>query len=639
VTPLEEYKRKRDFRHTPEPAGGSTSSGGFAYVIQKHAASRLHYDFRLELDGVLLSWAVPKGPSLDPAEKRLAVHVEDHPIEYGTFEGTIPKGEYGGGTVLLWDQGRWIPEGDPHAGMRKGDLKFRLEGEKLGGSWVLVRIRGKPEDKAENWLLIKHRDEVARPASEYDILEERPESVASGRTLDEIAAAKGRVWSSKQKDGGPLASDIPDPDAIDGARKAPLPREPGAELATLVEAAPEGDGWLHEIKFDGYRILAVLKNGKATLLTRNAKDWTDRFKPVATAVLDLPVTDAVLDGEVVVLQDNGTTSFQALQNALSPGRTAAELTYFLFDILHLNGRDLRGVPLDERKRVLRSVLGLRGGGRLRFSDHVIGNGPDFHAQACGLGVEGIISKRRDSPYRAGRGRDWVKVKCVGRQEFVIGGFTDPGGSRTGFGALLLGVYDGAELRYAGRVGTGFNEKLLKEMTKRLKSLEMDSPAFVNPPTGAEAKGVHWIRPELVAEVKFTEFTDDDVLRHPAFEGLREDKDPKSVVREQIRHIVENELEGSGAGKSRKSSSPEPSATKASTRKAGSSKAATAEDRAAERAEKPASGEKLAGKRAAGKKGAFEIAGVTLTNPSRSRRLASTTSRSGRTWSRTSGPAR
>jgi bifunctional non-homologous end joining protein LigD len=624
VSPLEEYKRKRDFRRTPEPAGGATSSGGFAYVIQKHAASRLHYDFRLELDGVLLSWAVPKGPSLDPAERRLAVHVEDHPIEYGTFEGTIPKGEYGGGTVLLWDRGRWIPEGDPHAGMRKGDLKFRLEGEKLGGSWVLVRIRGKPEDKAENWLLIKHRDEFARSLSDYDVLEDRPESVASGRTLPEIASAKDRVWSSKQKDGGPLASGIPDPGTLAGARKGALPGEPEAELATLVDKAPQGDGWLHEIKFDGYRILAVLKNGRATLMTRNAKDWTDRFKPVATAAEGIPVTDAVLDGEVVVLQENGTTSFQALQNALSPGRTA-ELTYFLFDILHLNGYDLRGVPLEERKRVLRAVLGLRGGGRLRFSDHVVGNGPEFLAQACGLQVEGIISKRRDSPYRGIRGRDWVKVKCVTRQEFVIAGFTDPGGSRTGFGALLLGVYDGADLRYAGRVGTGFNEKLLKDLTKRLKPLEVDRPAFVNPPVGAEARGVHWIRPELVAEVKFAEFTDHGQLRHPSYQGLREDKDPKSVVREKMRHVNENSSEAaSSAKKSGRRASPKSGANETSaaepTGRAGKKVAGrsgkSVADRAAERAATPATVEKLAGKRASGKKGAFTVAGVTLSNPDR-----------------------
>jgi bifunctional non-homologous end joining protein LigD len=617
---LEEYKKKRDFTKTSEPAGAPVSGpGGFAYVIQKHAATRLHYDFRLELDGVLMSWAVPKGPSLDPAEKRLAAHVEDHPIEYGTFEGVIPKGEYGGGTVMLWDRGHWIPEGDPHAGYKKGDLKFRLEGEKLSGSFVLVRMRPRPQDnpKSESWLLIKHRDDAARPLAEYDVLEELPDSVATGRSMDEIAAARDRVWSSKQKGGGPLASGIPDPAEIPGARKASLPAKIGAELATLVEHAPDSDDWLHEIKFDGFRILSRAQRGKARLLTRNDKDWTERFSVIADAVQKLPVDDVILDGEVVVLLENGTSSFQALQNASSSGQDA-DLTYFVFDILHLNGYDLRGVNLEERKRVLRAVLGLHGGGRLRFSDHVIGNGVAFHAQACNVGVEGIISKRRDSVYKAARGRDWLKVKCVGRQEFVIGGYSEPGGSRKGFGALLLGVYDGKDLQYVGRVGTGFNDKLLHDLSKRLKQLEIDEPAFVNPPLGAEARGVHWVDPRLVGEVQFIEWTGDNVLRHPSFLGLREDKDASSVVRESKASLTAEDKDSSTAedadnadnneeqSKNLKKTTVKKSSkrtTKASAKKAASSASSAV-------IKKPA----VASRTKTSKGGTFDVAGVTLSSP-------------------------
>jgi bifunctional non-homologous end joining protein LigD len=547
---LAEYRRKRDFASTPEPAGkvAETSVGGGSFVIQKHAASRLHYDFRLELDGVLKSWAVPKGPSLDPGEKRLAVHVEDHPLEYGDFEGTIPKGQYGGGTVLLWDRGTWEPVGDGADSYRKGKLKFRLHGEKLHGGWNLVRMGGQAaEEDKEHWLLFKENDDEARPGSGEAIVEERPESVASGRDLPAIAADPDHVWQSNRpaKTGAEASkAEDPglDPSAVPGARKGRL-RAGGIapQLATLVSEPPRGAGWIHEIKLDGYRILCEIRKGKAKLWTRNGKDWSDRFAAVAEAAAALPVETALLDGEVVVLLSDGTTSFQALQNVLS-GTGKGELVAFFFDLLHLDGWDLTGAPLLARKRLLATLLA--GGGSdatLRLSEHVEGQGEHFYRQACGFALEGVIAKRGGQPYRGGRGRDWVKVKCLKRQEFVVVGFTDPEGSRTGFGALLLAVHDASghatakksgELLFAGKVGTGFNQATLRTLDRRLRKLEVDEPAFRNPPRGAEARRAHWVRPELVAEVAFTEWTGEGLLRHPSFQGLREDKPAAEVVRER-----------------------------------------------------------------------------------------------------------
>lgn len=568
---LRRYHEKRDFKNTPEPRGRLASAGdGLSFVVQKHAASRLHYDFRLEAEGVLKSWAVPKGPSLDPSEKRLAVEVEDHPLEYGTFEGIIPKGEYGGGTVLLWDRGRWIPEGDPLEGLRNGSLKFRLEGEKLHGGWMLVRLKEREgEDGRKNWLLFKEKDEHARPLGKGDILEERPESVSSGRDLESIGSAAENVWNSNRppKESGnghgarsrvaaaartasktrPAARkktatapqktratspdvDEADPSALPGARKAPLPRDLRPELATLVKDPPEGDQWLHEIKFDGFRALAFLEKGKARFITRNGKDWTDRFDPLPEAVATLPARSAIVDGEIVVLVDN-RSSFQALQGVLS-GSGQRGLVFFLFDLLYLDGYDLTAVPLELRKKQLQALLrDVDPAGPLRYSDHVSGGGPDFHREACRMKLEGMVSKRRDAPYRTGRYRDWLKVKCVNRQEFVIGGFTEPAGARNGLGALMVGIYDGDDLRFAGKVGTGFSAGLLETLSARLGRLERKTPPFSNPPRGAAARGVHWVRPELVGEVSFTEWTDDGLLRHPSFQGIREDKSPREVRRE------------------------------------------------------------------------------------------------------------
>jgi len=528
---LQEYKRKRDFKKTPEPAGKVAAAKGSSFVIQKHAATRLHYDFRLEMEGVLRSWAVPKGPSLDPGEKRLAVHVEDHPLDYGGFEGVIPKGEYGGGTVLLWDHGTWQPDGDPVKAYRKGHIKFQLDGEKLHGGWHLVRLQGKDEDK-ENWLLFKENDEFAVAGSGDAVVQEYPASVTTGLTLEEIAANPDRVWKSNReekvaKKKAPAKKAAPPPPP--GARKAKLPAKVALQLATLVSDPPRGDEWIHELKFDGYRVLCELKDGKVRIITRNGKDWTDRFGSVAEAVSALPAKEALLDGEVAVLLPNGTTSFQALQNALGGGKE--DLVYFAFDLLHLDGHDLRPVPLLQRKEALAALLAGHSEGTIRFSDHVQGAGEEFYRHACTHGLEGIISKRADLPYQSGRGKDWVKVKCLKRQEMVIVGFTDPEGSRSGFGALLLAVNEGKELVYAGKVGTGFNTRTLVDLRKKLGKLERKTPAFKKAPRGAEARRSHWVEPKLVAEIAFTEWTEDSALRHPVFQGLREDKSPDEVVRE------------------------------------------------------------------------------------------------------------
>jgi bifunctional non-homologous end joining protein LigD len=561
---LDEYKRKRDFRVTAEPEGHVHPQGDvLSFCIQKHAASHLHYDFRLELDGVLKSWAVPKGPSLDPSVKRLAVHVEDHPIEYGTFEGIIPKKEYGGGTVMLWDRGTWTPDDDPHKAYRKGHLRFHLRGERLSGGWHLVRSRRGEEGQKEQWLLFKEDDDVARPESAGTVTDEFTTSVDTGRTMEEIAADRDASWDSHapaaeamtrhgkpsrpSKKGADTAAKkpaarsaskskpkpAPSPaPGVAGAKKAAFLKPFTPQLATLVDAVPAGDEWIHELKYDGYRLVAMLKNGSVRLITRNGNDWTERFPAVAAALEALPAGTAVLDGELVVLTPRGTTSFQALQNVMSSGR-GGELVFYAFDLPYLEGMDLRGAPLLARKEALRALLGGRGG-ILRFSDHIQGAGAEFYRQACGMGLEGIISKRADARYVHKRNNDWLKVKCLLRQEFVIGGYTEPRGSRSHFGALLLGVHDGdGRLVYAGKVGTGFDESRLRDVYARLRKLEREDSPFVNHGRrGRRLAGVHWIDPKLVCEIAFTEWTDEGILRHPVFQGLREDKDPADVVREE-----------------------------------------------------------------------------------------------------------
>ena len=536
---LEVYNKKRNFGITPEPKGRVVRRKGkdLMFVIQKHRASHMHYDFRLELNGVLLSWAVPKGPSLDPSVRRLAMHVEDHPIEYGDFEGTIPPKQYGAGTVLLWDRGVWTPRGDAAADYKKGRLKFDLEGEKLHGGWMLVRSHGGKYDADKAWFLIKERDEYAKPESAGTIVEEAPDSVASGRSLEEIAADPDRVWHSTKSvaenvKSGAVKKPKPrlDLGQLAGAVKAPLPEFVEPELATLVKEPPPGDDWLHEMKWDGYRMLCRIEKGEARMISRNGKEWTDSFPSIARCLARLPVESAWVDGEVVVIEGDGRSSFQALQNALTSAQSA-KLHYFAFDVMYLNGYDLRPVPLIERKRVLESLLA-KAPDALRFSSHIVGSGKAFFEQAKELRLEGMISKRAQSTYRGARCRDWLKVKCNQRQEMVIGGYTDPEGSRSSFGALLLGVYEQGKLRYSGKVGTGFNDQTLKTLHKRLQALEAEEPAFSNPPRGYEAKGAHWVRPQLVAEIEFTEWTNDGTLRHPSYQGLREDKKPAEVVRER-----------------------------------------------------------------------------------------------------------
>ncbi|HYW06953.1 MAG TPA: non-homologous end-joining DNA ligase [Longimicrobium sp.] len=531
---LRDYERKRDFRVTAEPRGTVAGGSERLFVVQKHAASHLHYDFRLELDGVLKSWAVPKGPSLDPAVKRLAVEVEDHPVEYGSFEGTIPAGEYGGGTVMLWDRGTWTPDGDARKGLESGRIRFTLNGEHLHGAWSLVRSR-RDADKPQ-WLLIKSADEHAAP--QVDDSEEDARSIATGRSMEEIAAGARPKRAARRK-ATPAAKPAGSP--IRGAKRAAMPAVPTPQLATLADAVPEGEGWLHEVKFDGYRLLATVRDGRATLVTRGGKDWTHRFPTVAKALGGLAAREALLDGEVVALAPDGTSSFQLLQNALRD-RTESGLVFYGFDLLHLDGTDLRGVALHRRKELLRGVME-GADGALRFSDHIRGNGADFHREACRMGLEGIMCKEADAPYRAGRGKSWLKVKCGRRQEFVIGGFTDPRGSRKGFGSLLLGVYEGDDFRYVGKVGTGFDAAGLRAMHARLRKIETDGSPFANHGTRRRPAGVHWVKPELVCEIAFTEWTDDGILRHPSFQGLREDKQPTEVIRESATPAPKPELPG------------------------------------------------------------------------------------------------
>ncbi len=533
---LEEYRRKRDFRKTPEPAGAphprTRAGAGLSFVIQKHAARRLHYDFRLELDGVLKSWAVPKGPSLDPAEKRLAVHVEDHPLDYGAFEGVIPEGEYGGGTVLLWDRGTWTPaDPDPEAAYRRGSLKFTLDGEKLHGKWALVRMGGKAAgERRENWLLIKERDEQAEPHSGDAVVKDNPLSVATGRSLDAIAADRDWVWHSNRGDGeaDALPPQIRPPQAITGARKRRVPDNPKPQLATVSDKAPEGEEWLHEIKYDGYRLLARIEDGEVRLITRGGLDWTAKFPALARRLGELPLQTGIIDGELVHLEPDGTTSFAGLQDAISGGRTDA-LIFFAFDLLYRDGWDLTGASLDDRKADLAAIIPRSQQGMLRYSDHQIGRGPAFLNHACNFALEGIVSKRLTEPYRPGRSRSWLKSKCRNREEFVVVGYTDPDGSREGFGALLVGYYDPqGKLRYGGRVGTGFNTAQLIQLHRRLASLAQPDPT-VALPKGVSRKGVHWIEPSLIAEVDFANWTADAILRQASFQGLREDKDARQVV--------------------------------------------------------------------------------------------------------------
>ncbi|UVM41874.1 DNA ligase D [Pseudomonas brassicacearum] len=562
---LDDYNRMRNFAATPEPAAkrsrkSAKTAHALQFCIQKHDASRLHYDFRLELDGALKSWAVPKGPSLDPKAKRLAVHVEDHPLDYATFEGNIPEGHYGAGDVIVWDRGVWIPQDDPHEAYEKGRLKFELQGEKLSGLWNLVRTH--MPGKQEQWFLIKHQDQAARPESEYDVVQAEPNSVLSDRTL--VPKRRGKAAAAKAVKQPEKAVQAKSPrgaakTTLSGAVAGPLPDTLKPELATLVESAPDGE-WLYEIKFDGYRVMARIEHGDVRLLTRNGHDWTHKLPRQAEALAELGLESAWLDGEMVVANDQGVPDFQALQNAFEAG-SSGKIAYYLFDMPYLNGMDLRKVPVQERRAALAAVLEPNESPLLRFSDAFEETPEALLNSACQMQMEGLIGKRIGSAYVSRRSNDWIKLKCKNRQEFVVVGFSDPKGARSAFGALLLGLHDAdsGQLRYAGKVGTGFNETTLKSIYQQLLPLETKKAAVVNPPSGYEAKGVHWLEPTLLAEVAFAEMTKDGSVRHAVFHGLRNDKPAKDITQELAKPVKKT------AAAKKTKAKDEPGATPAKTK--------------------------------------------------------------------------
>ncbi|WP_064709828.1 DNA ligase D [Rhizobium bangladeshense] len=535
---LETYQAKRNFKLTPEPRGGKVRSSGNRFVIQKHDATRLHYDFRLEMDGVLKSWAVTKGPSLNPEDRRLAVHVEDHPLSYGDFEGIIPKGQYGGGTVIVWDRGNWTPVGDAQQAYREGHLEFELDGEKLKGRWHLVRMHGRPGEKRENWLLIKGDDAEAR--HDGDILKERPESAKTGRQLEEVSKNPDATGKSRSKDGKPTAAKKPksmtkspgpqERDWPTGARKGALPGFIEPALARLKPKPPAGDRWIHEIKFDGYRLQVRIENGKVRMLTRSGLDWTEKFgSDVLEAFAALPVQSAVIDGEIVVERDSGASDFSALQHDLSEGRDD-RFVFYAFDLLHLDGYNLVNAALLDRKQLLESLLP-GANDKLRYSGHFNESGGLVLNHACRLSLEGVISKLRDSKYTSGRKGDWIKSKCSHRQEFVIGGYVPSTSMKNAIGSLAMGYYQGGELKHVGRVGTGYTAATAQMLYEKLSRLTQNENSFDDKLTSEERRGLIYVKPQLVGEVEFRAWSADGNLRHAAFRGLREDKPAKDVTRE------------------------------------------------------------------------------------------------------------
>jgi len=539
--PLATYNRKRDFAKTAEPAGAVAAKRGktLIFMVQKHDATRLHYDFRLELGGTLKSWAVTRGPSLDPADKRLAVRTEDHPMSYATFEGTIPKGQYGGGTVMLWDRGTWIPHPgkDPKKTIEEGHLHFTLEGERMNGEWLLVRMKPRGKERGENWLLRKIEDEHA--GSPTGLTEKYLTSVKTGRTMDEIAAGKKAQQlkpSSRRRPGSQAGRSQPSPrdpglrrgDAGASRRGAGFPKFREPQKATLVDSVPAGAAWLHEMKYDGYRCLLALAGGAAKIYTRTGLDWTGKFPEIAEAAGAIQCESALLDGEIVALDDKGNTGFSALQQAIGEGGRG--LTLFLFDALEIDGKKTDKLANLERKQRLAALIGDGNPPFILYADHILGKGEQLFEAMCAAGQEGIISKKADAPYRSARTRNWLKVKCTRRQEFVIAGWSESDKKGRGFRALLLAVNEEGKLRYAGKVGTGFSAAVQQDLRARLDKIAVKKAPVEVP--RAEARGAHWVKPELVAEIAFAEFTADGVIRHASFLGLRGDKKADEVVEEK-----------------------------------------------------------------------------------------------------------
>jgi bifunctional non-homologous end joining protein LigD len=532
--PLKEYNRKRDFTRTKEPAGKQGHTSGNSFIVQKHDATRLHYDFRLELDGVLKSWAVTRGPSLDPADKRLAVRTEDHPLSYASFEGTIPKGEYGGGTVMLWDEGTWEPvPGKSAKDLREGHLHFILHGQRMKGEWLLIRLKPRPgEGKRENWLLRKIDDAHAGPAE--DLVGRELTSIKTGRTMGQIAANAPAI-SLKGKRGKAFDAAMAEAEQAAPARAKPKRRTgkpppfQAPQLATLVDAVPTGSQWLHEIKYDGYRTLLSVAGDRVQVFTRTGLDWTERFASLAKEVAGMGLPSALIDGEIVALGPDGNPDFSTLQQVLK-GEAKGAFHLFAFDLLSLDGEDLTWLPNIARKEKLAALLG-QGSAHVHFSDHIVGAGEKLFRTMCDAGQEGIICKRADAPYRGARTKNWLKVKCTRRQEFVIVGWTPSSASGRSLRNILLAQNGENGLVYAGKVGTGFNARNSDGLIRQLKARTRKSPALTVP--RAEARGAQWVRPELVAEIAFAEFTSDNVVRHGSFLGLREDKQAGEVTREQV----------------------------------------------------------------------------------------------------------
>lgn len=529
---LDTYHSKRHFEQTPEPRGRKSRRKGNGYAIQMHDARRLHYDLRLELDGVLKSWAITRGPSLDPSDKRLAVRTEDHPVDYITFEGVIPEGHYGAGTVLLWDRGEWEPVGDPHEGMKKGKLSFRLRGERLKGRWALVRFKGKKNEKRENWLLIKERDDEA--SEDEDVVDEYKTSVTTGKDHEAIAENPEREWSSGKIEKAERKSRK----TRKKGKQAKRPRFVKPALATLVDDVPSGKDWIFEMKFDGYRAMASASGDDVRIYTRGGLDWTDRFGALPDALANLDLNSVLLDGEIVVVDENGRSDFGALQSALK-GQGGA-LSYFVFDLLHADGHDLRKKPLNERKKMLEDLLGNEGRkGPIFYTDHIENDGGRMYDTLCKKGFEGIIAKRGTQPYRSGRGKSWLKIKCHREQEFIIVGWS-PSTRKRAFSSLLLALREGKKLRYAGRVGTGFSDDELDRLSRKFEKLERKTQPMEGDVPASISRKAHWLKPQLVAQIGFAEFTKDGLVRQARYLGLREDKKAEAVTREEPAPVEEVE---------------------------------------------------------------------------------------------------